>query len=327
MNNAPKLNALTIDVEEYFQVHAFSRWIQPADWDGYPSRVMESTQRLLDILQARDVRATFFIVGWVAEKYPELIQKIADQGHEIGSHSYWHRLVYDQTPSEFAADVESSLEAISRAVPSAAISGYRAPSFSITKETLWAQDILLSYGFKYDSSIFPLTVHDRYGIPDAQRFAHRLQSGLWEIPLSTVAVGRKNIPVAGGGYLRLYPLWLTHLAIQQINKEEQPAIIYLHPWEVDPAQPRVPQASPAARIRHFINIGKVEQRLKWLLHHYDFAPISHVFAKELALDHFEPNVPHLESGSDQSHENYPSHSGRTVLPTPRSRRVVPKTIG
>ena len=225
MNSVPTVNALSIDVEEHFQVHAFSQWIRPEDWAGHTSRVAGNTKRLLALLGRYDVRATFFVVGWVAERHPELIQQIADMGHEIGSHSYWHKLVYEQTPNEFAEDLDRSLEAITHAVPNVTIAGYRAPSFSITKETLWAQDILLDHGLKYDSSIFPVSMHHRYGIGDASRFAHRLSSGLWEFPMSTVSLAKRNLPVAGGGYFRLYPLWLTQMGIDHINAEEQPGIL------------------------------------------------------------------------------------------------------
>lgn len=285
INNAGKLavNALTIDVEEHFHVHVFSKWFKKESWPQQTSRVVENTRRLLELLRRYDVKATFFILGWVAERQPELVREIAEDGHEIASHGYNHQLVYEQTPEEFAEDLERSLDSITRAVPQANISGYRAPSFSITKETPWAQDILVKHGFQYDSSIFPVAMHDRYGMPDASRFAHQLNNGLWEFPMSTTRIAGRNVPVAGGGYFRLYPLWVTQQSIRSIQNEGHPAIVYLHPWEIDPNQPRVMQATRRARFRHYVNIDKVEMRLEKLLQQFEFAPMSQVFAEQLAF--------------------------------------------
>ncbi|MEM7125154.1 MAG: XrtA system polysaccharide deacetylase [Chloroflexota bacterium] len=327
MNRKSCLNALTIDVEEYFQVSGFAKWIDPSDWGGYASRVVESTQCLLNLLSCYDVRATFFIVGWVAERHPNLIRQIADLGHEIGSHSYWHQLIYNQSPTEFSADVERSLEAISRAVPQVSIAGYRAPSFSMTKKTLWAQEILRTYHFTYDSSIFPFSGHDRYGMADASRFAYQLESGLWEFPMSTMRLARRNMPVAGGGYFRLYPLWLTRWAINQINREGRPAILYLHPWEVDPEQPRMRCASTMARFRHYIHIDKVKSRLESLLKSYHFAPMSQVFSEELSLQGTNEEFGHRKPTHRRAYENNNRNTGRAVLPATRSQHVMPKTVG
>lgn len=277
------MNALTIDVEDYFQVHGFESVINRSAWDQYPARVVENVRRILDILTDCKARATFFILGWVADSYPDLVREIASRGHEIATHGYWHELIYRQTPQEFEADLRKSLEAIQRSAPGP-ILGYRAPSFSITRDSLWALDILKQNGLRYDSSIFPLVAHDRYGIPDAQRFAHRTDAGIWEFPVSTIRLGRWNWPVAGGGYFRLYPLWITRWAIRQLNAQGQPAIVYLHPWEFDTHQPRIHNAPVVSRFRHYINLGYTEKRLRRLLQEYQFGPIRDVFAQPLDFE-------------------------------------------
>lgn len=275
------LNALSIDVEEHFQVHAFASLIKQNQWDGHQSRVVENTERILQLLDETNVQATFFVLGWVADRFPHLVQQIAAGGHEIGTHGYWHRLVYEQTAHEFAQDLQDSLEAIWRAVPDAEILGYRAPAFSITNQSLWALDILRAAGLSYDSSICPTGLHDRYGIAGAKRFRHCHANGLWEFPMSTLRLGRQNIPVAGGGYFRLYPLSLTRHAIRRLNHQGQPAVIYLHPWEFDPRQPRIDNAAMLSRFRHYVNIDKTYSRLRQLLLEFDFAPMAKVFAEEL----------------------------------------------
>ena len=275
------LNALTIDVEEHFQVHAFETVINRSDWDGYPSRVGDNTRRILHLLAEYGVHATFFVLGWVADRHPELVQEIAAAGHEIGTHGYHHELIYRQTAAEFSADLSRSLDAIGRATGGLELAGYRAPAFSITRKSLWALDILRNHGLKYDSSIYPLTAHDRYGIGDADRFGHLVRDDLWEFPMSTVRLGKSNWPVAGGGYFRLFPLWITRRAIRGINAEGHPAIIYLHPWEFDPSQPRVPNAPVLARFRHYVNLRKTESRLRALLQEFRFGTMCEAFADRL----------------------------------------------
>ena len=240
-------NALSIDVEDYFQVHALEGAVRRADWESYPSRVERNTRLVLRLLREHQTRATFFILGWVAERYPHLVAEIAAGGHEIATHGYWHELVYRQTPQEFAADLGRSLQRHPICLADypgrpalSTIMGYRAPSFSIVQDSLWALAVLRDHGLRYDSSIFPLMAHDRYGIADADRFAHRLENGLWELPVSTVRLLGRNWPVAGGGYFRLYPYRLTRQGIRRINAEGHPAVVYLHPWEFDPEQPRIP---------------------------------------------------------------------------------------
>ena len=277
----PILNALTIDVEEHFQVHAFETVLDRSAWDRYPSRVVANTQRILRLLAEYDVRATFFVLGWVADRYPDLVKKIVMGGHEIATHGYWHELVYRQTPAEFALDLSRSLDAIGRALNGLGPAGYRAPAFSITEESLWALAVLRDHGIIYDSSIFPLAAHDRYGINNANRFANKICDGLWEFPVSTVRLGKQNWPVAGGGYFRLFPLWITRQAISHLNKQGHPAVIYLHPWEFDPEQPRVADAPLLSRFRHYVNINKTESRLRALLNEFKCAPICQVFTNYL----------------------------------------------
>jgi polysaccharide deacetylase family protein (PEP-CTERM system associated) len=275
------LNALTIDVEEHFQVHAFETVIDRSDWDRYPSRVGDNTRRILRLLAEYDVRATFFVLGWVADRHPDLVQEIATAGHEIGTHGYWHELIYRQTAAEFAADLSRSLDAIGRATGGLHPVGYRAPAFSITRQSLWALDILPEHGIKYDSSIFPLTAHDRYGIGNAERFGHKVRDGLWEFPMSTVRLGKSNWPVAGGGYFRLFPLWVTRQAIRRINAEGHPAVVYLHPWEFDPDQPRVATAPLRSCFRHYVNLHRTERRLRALLQECKFGAMCEAFTDRL----------------------------------------------
>jgi polysaccharide deacetylase family protein (PEP-CTERM system associated) len=212
------LNALTIDVEDYYQVSGFERFVERSQWDRYESRVVENTRRVLRLLDEQQVPATFFILGWVAERFPQLVRDIQQAGHEIGSHSYWHRLVYQLTSDEFREDLVRSRDVLEQIIGQR-VTAYRAPSFSITKDSLWALDILASEGFLSDSSIYPI-YHDRYGIPDAQPGLHRIATragDLWEFPASVRRVAGMNVPVSGGGYFRLYPLWLTRRALKNIN--------------------------------------------------------------------------------------------------------------
>jgi polysaccharide deacetylase family protein (PEP-CTERM system associated) len=281
------LNALTIDVEEHFQVQAFETVVDRSAWDLYPSRVVANTHRILRLLAEHGVCATFFVLGWIADRHPDLVREIAASGHEIATHGYWHELVYRQTPHEFAADLSQSLDAIGRACNGFNGSnglqpaGYRAPSFSITNQSLWALDIVGDHGISYDSSIFPLAAHDRYGIHNANRFANKMRAGLWEFPVSTIRLGKQNWPVAGGGYFRLLPLRITRMAIRQLNVQGHPAVIYLHPWELDPNQPGIRGAPLLSRFRHYVNLSKTESRLRVLLNEFALAPMREAFASQL----------------------------------------------
>ena len=270
-------NALTIDVEDYFHVSAFEGYIRRSTWDSLESRVVRNTDRLLELLARANVQATFFVLGWVAERYPALITRIAEAGHEIGSHGFGHRLIYNQSPAEFREDLLRSRAVISDAAR-VAIDGYRAPSFSITPRSLWALDIIRDVGFTYDASVFPIR-HDRYGLPSAPRHFHALKQKagtLWECPASTVRIAGTNLPVAGGGYFRLLPYAWTRWGISRLNRNEQrAAIFYLHPWEIDPDQPRIP-TSLLSRIRHYTNLSKTEKRLLRLLREFRFAPLRQV---------------------------------------------------
>ena len=260
-------NALTVDVEDYFHVSAFADTIDRADWDHYKPRVEGNTCRLLDIFDEHYCKATFFILGWVAERYPDLVREIARRGHEVACHGYSHQLIYDQTPEHFRQDTVRAKKLLEDIVQSS-VDGYRAASFSITERSRWALDILAETGFVYDSSIFP-TYHDRYGLPGISPFPHRLTTSgkrsLLEFPLSTIKVFGYRLPVAGGGYFRLYPYGFTRAAFKRINKRDgQPFVFYLHPWELDPDQPRLP-ARWLSRFRHYNNLAKCEARLRHLL--------------------------------------------------------------
>jgi polysaccharide deacetylase family protein (PEP-CTERM system associated) len=275
----PVLNAMTVDVEDYFQVSAFDRAVPRSAWESMESRVVTSTMRLLDLFDSHDVRATFFVLGWVAERHAELVREISGRGHEIASHGYGHRLVYELTVAEFRDDVRRARRVLEDTIGQA-VTGYRAPSYSITRRSLWALDVLVEEGHTFDSSIFPIR-HDRYGIPDAPRHAHviRLQSGtLIEVPPSTARLGLMTLPVAGGGYFRLLPYGWTRWGIARLNdRERQPAIFYLHPWEIDADQPRM-AVSGLTRVRHYRNLHQTETRLRQLLEEFRFGPLRSVLA-------------------------------------------------
>jgi len=278
-------NALTFDIEEYFHAEVFARTLSPEEWPSLASRVVDTTERLLDILDYADVRATFFILGWIADRYPTLVQDIAGRGHEIACHGYGHQMIQRQSRLEFAKDLQQAKTAIEDAAGTAVI-GYRAPTFSVVRETLWSLEVLWEAGFQYDSSIFPI-VHDRYGIPDAPRFPHRVAitngHGIAEFPLSTVTFLGRRLPVAGGGYFRLLPYSLTRRAIQHLNKrEQQPAIVYLHPWELDVHQPKV-RVGWLSQLRHSINTHSTEGKLRRLLKDFRFAPVRDILTQSGVL--------------------------------------------
>lgn len=274
-------NALTVDVEDYFHVSAFASTIRQDSWISRESRVVANTSRLLDIFEQFDVRGTFFVLGWVAEYFPKLVRDIASRGHEIACHGYSHQLVYDQTPDQFREETQHS-KMLLEEITGAPIIGYRAASYSITRKSLWALDILVELGFIYDSSIFPIQ-HDRYGISDAERVPHCLETPLGrkivEWPLSTAKTFGFKIPVAGGGYFRIFPYWLSRWGLASINVAEQkPFIFYMHPWEIDPDQPRI--AAPVlSRFRHYTNLAKCESRLRRLLGEFQFATMQHSLAQ------------------------------------------------
>ena len=288
-------NALTVDVEDYFHVTAFERVIDPSGWDRYPLRVADNTRRILDLFDRYGVRGTFFILGWVAERERGLVREIGRRGHEIACHGYAHQLIYRIGPVAFRQDIlraKGLLEEIS----GAAVCGYRAPSYSITAASLWALDILIEEGFRYDSSIFPI-MHDIYGIPNAPRFPHDISRPagiIREFPISTVQLRgwRKGLrlPVGGGGYLRLLPAAWFRRSFSRINTHGHPAVLYFHPWEIDPGQPRI-KAGLRSRFRHYLNLERMEGRLSTLLSALPFAPMGEVLA-----DLFANGAPNHETG-------------------------------
>ena len=271
----PIVNAMSVDVEDYFHVSVFDGIVPRTEWDAMESRVCANTERLLDIFDEYSVRSTFFVLGWVGEKYPALVTKIAARGHEVASHGYAHRLVYDQTPAAFREDVRRA-KALLEEASGRPVVGYRAPSYSITPRSLWALDVLIEEGYQYDSSIFPIR-HDRYGIPVSDRQPYRIDrngGSLIEVPGSTTRLGPMNLPVAGGGYFRILPYRWTQWGIRRVNEQERrPAVFYLHPWEIDPDQPRL-HAGRLGRFRHYRNLDSTEQRLRQLLSDFRFQPMQ-----------------------------------------------------
>ena len=280
-------NVLSVDVEDYFHAEVFSRVVQRSDWDRYPSRVESNTERLLELFAACHVQATFFVVGWVAERFPNLLQRIAAAGHEIACHSYWHRLIYDLEPDDFREDTHRAKSVIEQ-IAGQQIYGYRAPTYSIVDASLWALEILAELGFTYDSSIYPIH-HDRYGIPGAPRAPFRIQTAsgeLTEYPLTTFRIAWYSLPVGGGGYLRLLPRWYTSMGIMRARNEGLPIITYIHPWEIDPEQPRLPIKLPSS-LRHYTNLSRTYGRLEDILRKETFTSFreSHLedTAKEVDL--------------------------------------------
>ena len=276
MANDQTLNALTIDVEDYYHVSGFEGCVSRAQWDSFESRVVASTRRLLDRLDEAGVTATFFVLGWVAKRNPRLVRAIHDAGHEIGCHSYWHHLIYEQTPVEFRADLRRGRDVLEDAL-GLPVRAYRAPSFSITRDSLWALDILAEEGFQFDSSIYP-THHDRYGIAGTPLGPHRIErpaGTLWEFPPPVWRILGYPLPVGGGGYFRLYPYALTRRALRAINAAGRPFAFYLHPWELDPDQPRL-NPGWSRSFRHYVNLHRTEERLVRLLRDFAFGPLSAV---------------------------------------------------
>ena len=276
------INVLTIDVEEYFHPNSMDGVVEPDQWDKVPHRVEANTHRVLDILSEHGVHATFFVLGWVAERWPGLVREIAGRGHEVASHGYAHRLVYKLGPEKFRADVRRGKHLLEDCV-GAPVVGFRAASWSIVSSTMWALDILIEEGFAYDSSIFPIR-HDIYGIPGFSRFPVTIQRAageILEIPPSTVQLLGRNFPFGGGGYLRLFPYEFTRRAIRRLNGHEaRPAMVYIHPWEMDVDQPRL-VASARSRFRQYVNLRKTEPRLRRLLREFAFAPIAEIFREDM----------------------------------------------
>ncbi|NHZ34772.1 DUF3473 domain-containing protein [Massilia sp. CCM 8692] len=274
----PIRNAMTIDVEDYFQVSAFAPIIARESWPSRECRVEANIERILAILAGGDVHATFFTLGWIAERYPEMVRRIVAGGHELASHGYSHLRASDQTRAEFADDVGRS-KALLEDIGGQAVLGYRAPSFSIGSANLWALDVLHDAGYRYSSSIYPIQ-HDHYGMPDAPRFAFfpNGPDGLLEVPITTAMLGRRKLPAGGGGYFRLLPYSLSRWMMRRVNSDDgQPAIFYFHPWELDPGQPRPAGASLKTRFRHYVNLQRMEGRIKLLTRDFAWDRMDRIF--------------------------------------------------
>ena len=269
-------NALTIDVEDYFQVSAFAPYIRRQDWERCECRVEGNVARILEMLAERDVKATFFTLGWVAERYPQLVRSIVDAGHELASHGYGHERASDLDRAAFRADVERAKKLLED-LSGRPVQGYRAPSFSIGKANLWAFETLAAAGYRYSSSIYPIR-HDHYGMPDAPRFAHRVDAGLLEIPVTTLRLMNRNLPSSGGGYFRLLPYGLSRWMLRRVNEgDREPAIFYFHPWEIDAGQPRIAGIDAKTRFRHYVNIDRTENRLRQLLQDFRWGRMDQIF--------------------------------------------------
>lgn len=277
-------NAISFDVEDYFQVEALSGAVRRDDWAGWPSRVADNTDRLLALLDEKAVHATFFVLGWVAERHPQLVRRIAAAGHEVACHGFAHEAVFRQDPATFREETRRC-KALLEDLSQRRVRGYRAATWSITMRSLWALEVLADEGFDYDSSIFPVR-HDLYGIPGAPRAPHRLRLAdgrvLLEFPPSTVRLGPATLPVAGGGYFRLLPWAVTRWAIRRVNGEGLPFMFYLHPWEVDPGQPRV-KVGLKSRFRHYTNLATCAEKLTRLLDEFEVGPASEVLDRSRAL--------------------------------------------
>ena len=270
------VNAFTVDVEDYFQVSAFEKDIDRSTWDSYEHRVEDNVSRMLDLLERHEVTATFFVLGWTARKFPEVVRRIDAAGHEVASHGFWHRLVYQQTPDEFRQDICQARDLLSNLVGKP-VTAYRAPSFSIIHRSAWALDILAEEGFTTDSSIFPIR-HDRYGMPDAEPTPHvrsTASGDLLEFPPAVLRLGKVNVPIGGGGYFRLFPCRWTIAALgRMLRSSGAPLMFYIHPWEIDPDQPRLQVGGPLSRFRHRVNLPRTYDKLDRLLKSFRFGTIS-----------------------------------------------------
>ncbi len=274
-------NALTIDVEDYFQVSAFAPHIKRSEWNTRECRIERNVTRILEMLSQHQTKATFFTLGWIAERYPQLIRQIADQGHEIASHGYGHERASDLTEAAFFSDIHKS-KVILEDLCGSEVKGYRAPSFSIGAGNLWAFDCLARAGYRYSSSVYPIR-HDHYGMPDSPRFAYSVRPGLVEIPVTTLRALGRNMPSSGGGYFRLLPYAVSRWMLKRVNAgDQQPGIFYFHPWEIDVAQPRVEGIGNKTRFRHYVNISRMEGKLAQLLGDFKWGRMDEVFRRSIA---------------------------------------------
>ena len=274
-------NALTIDVEDYFQVSAFAPYIPRIEWNSRDCRVQRNVERILQLLADGDTKATFFTLGWIAERYPQLVRDIVDNGHELASHGHAHLRATEQTEEGFYADIHLA-KIVLEDIAGREVKGYRAPSFSIGSDNLWAFDCLGRAGYRYSSSIYPIR-HDHYGMPDAPRFAYRTDSGLLEVPVTTLRVAGRNLPASGGGWFRLLPYALTRAMIGRVNRaERESAIFYFHPWEIDPGQPRIAGIDARTRFRHYVNLAANEAKLQRLLADFRWGRMVVIFLDRVA---------------------------------------------
>lgn len=268
------INAFSVDLEDWFCVNNLSHIINKNDWEKQELRVEKNTEKLLTLFKKFNIKVTFFILGWIAEKVPELIESIDKEGHEIATHGYSHSLLTEITPDFFKQDLRKAI-AITKSITNKDILGFRAPSFTITNKTLWAIDIMKDEGIKYDSSVFPISFHPDYGISNASLKIFEIKEGITEVPLSVVEIFGKRIPCSGGGYFRLYPYKFTKWLINKCNKQGRPVIFYLHPWEIDPGQPKI-NLPIIKRFRHYNNLNKTDGRLEKLLMDFEFAPVKEI---------------------------------------------------
>lgn len=276
MPASPITNALTIDVEDYFQVSAFAPHIARSEWNTRECRVERNIDGILEMLARHDTKATFFTLGWIAERYPHMVRQIVHQGHELASHGYGHERASDQTEDAFFADIQLA-KIVLEDLTDREVGGYRAPSFSIGTGNLWAFDCLARAGYRYSSSIYPIR-HDHYGMPDSPRFAHEVRPGLMEIPITTLRVLSRNLPSSGGGYFRLLPYALSRWMLNRVNTNDgEPGIFYFHPWEIDTEQPRIAGISRKTRFRHYVNIDRMEDRLNQLLDDFKWGRMDQIF--------------------------------------------------
>jgi polysaccharide deacetylase family protein (PEP-CTERM system associated) len=282
------LNGISFDIEDWFHVENLKEAISCDQWEGCELRVVQNTRKILRLLTEHQTHATFFILGWVAERCPGLVREIARLGHEIASHGYGHELIYKLAPEAFYDDVRRSKE-ILESITLRPVNGYRAPCFSITPKSLWAPEVLRNAGFLYDSSVFPTSFHNRYGFNGACRLPFQFRSGLAEIPLSIYPFAGANFPLAGGGYFRLFPYSYFQLFFRRMNKQGQPIVFYLHPWELDPEQPRI-NVRLNYRFRHYVNLKKTENRLEKLLKDFNFVPLKFLVDHYLPAAQYNPQV-------------------------------------
>ena len=273
---SPIRNAMSIDVEDYFQVSAFAPYIARGDWDARECRVERNIARILDLLDAKQVKATFFTLGWIAQRYPQIVREIVARGHELASHGYGHERASDLDRAAFRKDVGDA-KALLEDLGGVEVKGYRAPSFSIGKDNLWAFDVLAECGYRYSSSVYPIE-HDHYGMPDSPRFAYEVRPGLIEVPVTTLRWRGKNYPSSGGGWFRLLPYGVSRWMIERFNRiEGRSAVFYFHPGEIDPAQPRIAGIDAKTRFRHYVNIGRTESRIEQLLGDFAWARMDEIF--------------------------------------------------